>query len=84
MEKGTYKFSLMKNTEFTIEKGFEYQRADLAFWKKRLNAEAYEYLVEETHKLSSPSLNGGKIFKDGYDVPRGSTLMEIVLNWKKS
>lgn len=76
--------TLIKNTmvTFTVEDGIKVQREQLAQWKQRLNDTCYAYLCKELLKLMAPHSNGGKVFTSGYDVPRGSDIDNIVLNYR--
>lgn len=63
--------------KFTIEDGLKYQQVDLLQWKSILKTKVYNELerrvLEENKKLEY-SINSG------YDVCRGSSIQNIVLN----
>lgn len=66
--------------KFTVLDGLHIQAEDLARWRKKLNAEVYTALkMEVDHKNFDLSENA-----TGYDVFRGQSLTEFVLNFQVS
>lgn len=63
---------------FTVEKALKMQKGNLEQWRTRLNDECYNALVASVERSNS------NLTKDatGYDVARGSSLSDFVVNWK--
>jgi hypothetical protein len=64
--------------KFTLEKGLEYQKLDLSFWKIILKRQAYNCLKAHVG-MQNLKLNRSS---DGYDVFRGQDLTSYVLNMR--
>lgn len=62
---------------FTIEKGLEIQRENLAFYKATLNTETYAKFERLVKKLNDERI---KKHSTGYDVPRGTILSNLFAN----
>jgi len=62
--------------EFTIKQGLEYQANDLKFWESILNPAVFAKL-----SYAVMHANANLPYATGYDVVRGTTLQNWVLNY---
>ena len=65
----------LRSKDFTVKKGLDVQRSNLAHWKKLLNTKSYAF-VKALVQLENDTSN----YKTGYDVCRGNSIDTIVHN----
>ena len=66
--------TMLNSLPFTVKEGLEIQAKHLAFWKAILKPEYYNQLKAEADKRNA------KGYSSGYDVFRGTDLVNFVMN----